>query len=41
MGWNLERTMNLRTWARMLVAVSFFLSGLAETLSATGLVMQI
>lgn len=33
--------MNLRTWARILVAISFFLSGLAETLSATGLVMEI
>ncbi|HXI42576.1 MAG TPA: hypothetical protein VNH83_21515 [Bryobacteraceae bacterium] len=33
--------MNLRTWARILVASSFFLSGLAETLSATGLVMEI
>ncbi len=41
MGWNLERTMNLRTWARILVAISFFLSGLAETLSATGLVIEI
>lgn len=40
-GWNLKRTMNLRTWARILVATSFFLSGLAETLSATGLLVEI
>jgi uncharacterized membrane protein YphA (DoxX/SURF4 family) len=40
-GADLERTMNLRTWARILVAISFFLSGLAETLSATGLVVEI
>jgi len=33
--------MNLRTWARILVAISFFLSGLAETLSATGLLVEI
>lgn len=33
--------MNLRTWARLLVALSFFLSGLAETLSATGFVVEV
>jgi uncharacterized membrane protein YphA (DoxX/SURF4 family) len=33
--------MNLRTWARILIAISFFLSGLAETLSATGLVAEV
>ena len=32
--------MNLRSWARILIAISFFLSGLAETLSATGLVIE-
>jgi uncharacterized membrane protein YphA (DoxX/SURF4 family) len=33
--------MNLRTCARILIAISFFLSGLAEALSATGLVVEI
>ncbi len=33
--------MNLRSWARTLIAISFFLSGLAETLSATGLVIEV
>ncbi len=32
--------MNLRTWARVLIAVSFSISGLVETLSATGLVLE-
>lgn len=32
---------HLRTWARILIAISFFLSGLAETLSATGLVVEL
>ena len=41
MGWNSEKTVNLRTWARILIAISFFLSGLAETLSATGLVIEL
>ena len=41
MGWNSEGTVNLRTWARILIAISFFLSGLAETLSATGLVIEL
>ena len=33
--------MNLRTWARVLIAVSFSISGLVETLSATGLVVEL
>lgn len=33
--------MNLRTWTRVLIAVSFSVSGLAETLSATGLVVEL
>lgn len=33
--------MNLRTWVRVLIAVSFAISGLAETLSATGLVVEL
>ena len=33
--------MNLRTWARALIAVSFSISGLVETLSATGLVVEL
>lgn len=33
--------MNLRTWARVLIAVSFSISGLLETLSATGLVVEL
>ena len=33
--------MNMRTSARILIAISFFLSGLAETLSATGLVVEV
>ncbi len=33
--------MGLRSWARILVAVSFFISGLAETLSATGFVLEV
>lgn len=33
--------MNLRTWARALIAVSFLISGLVETLSATGLVVEL
>lgn len=32
--------MKLRTWARILIALSFSLSGLVETLSATGLVVE-
>lgn len=34
-------SMNLRTWARVLVAVSFCISGLVEMLSATGLVLEL
>jgi hypothetical protein len=33
--------MKLRTWARVLIAVSFSISGMLETLSATGLVVQL
>jgi hypothetical protein len=33
--------MNLRTWARVLIAISFAISGLVETLSATGLVVEL
>ena len=33
--------MNLRTWARISVALLFSLSGLVETLSATGLVVEL
>ena len=33
--------MNLRTWARVLIAVSFCVSGLVGTLSATGLVVEL
>jgi hypothetical protein len=33
--------MNLRTWARVFIAVSFSISGLVETLSATGLVVEL
>jgi hypothetical protein len=33
--------MNLRTWARVLVAVALSISGLVETLSATGLVVEL
>ncbi len=33
--------MNVRTWVRLLIAVCFCLSGLAETLSATGLVVEL
>jgi hypothetical protein len=33
--------MNLRTWVRVLIAVSFAISGLAETLSSTGLVVEL
>jgi len=33
--------MNLRTWARVLMAVSLSISGLVETLGATGLVLEL
>jgi uncharacterized membrane protein YphA (DoxX/SURF4 family) len=33
--------MNLRTWARILIALSFLISGLVETLGATGLVVEL
>ncbi len=33
--------MNLRTWARVLLAVSFSIAGLVETLGATGLVVEL
>jgi len=33
--------MNLRTWARVLIAVLFSISGLVETLGATGLVVEL
>jgi hypothetical protein len=33
--------MTLRTWARILIAVSFSISGLVETLGATGLVVEL
>ena len=33
--------MSLRTWVRLFIAVCFCVSGLAETLSATGLVVQL
>jgi uncharacterized membrane protein YphA (DoxX/SURF4 family) len=33
--------MNLRTWARIFIAVSFCISGLVETLGATGLVVEL
>jgi uncharacterized membrane protein YphA (DoxX/SURF4 family) len=33
--------MSLRTWVRLFIAVCFCVSGLAETLSATGLVLQL
>lgn len=35
------QSMKLPTWARLLSAVFFLLSGLAETLGATGLVIQV
>ncbi len=34
-------TMNPRTWVRLSIAVCFCLTGLAETLSATGLVVEL
>jgi hypothetical protein len=37
----LEKTMNLRAWARVFIAVLFSISGLVETLSATGLVVEL
>jgi uncharacterized membrane protein YphA (DoxX/SURF4 family) len=40
-GYISEETMNLRTWARVLIAVSFSVSGLVETLGATGLVVEL
>ncbi len=36
-----EKTMNLRTWVRIFVALLFSISGLVETLSATGLVVSV
>jgi len=33
--------MNLRTWARVFIVASFSISGLVETLSATGLVVEL
>jgi len=33
--------MNLRTWARILITASFLISGLVETLGATGLVVEL
>jgi uncharacterized membrane protein YphA (DoxX/SURF4 family) len=33
--------MNLRTWARVLIAISVSISGLVETLSATGLIVEL
>ena len=33
--------MNLRPWVRVLIAASFTISGLVETLSATGLVVEL
>jgi hypothetical protein len=33
--------MSLRTWVRLFIAFCFCISGLAETLSATGLVVQL
>lgn len=33
--------MNLRTWARVLIVVSLSISGLVETLSATGLIVEL
>jgi len=34
-------TVKLRTWARVIIASTCFLSGLVETLSATGLVIEV
>lgn len=34
-------TIDYKLWARLLIACSFLLSGLAETLSATGLVVEL
>jgi len=33
--------MNLRPWVRVLIAASFTISGFVETLSATGLVVEL
>ncbi|QOY87067.1 hypothetical protein [Paludibaculum fermentans] len=38
---NPRDAMSLRAWARILIAASFFISGLAETLSATGFVIEV
>jgi hypothetical protein len=40
-GCTSEETMTLRTWVRVLTAVSFSILGLVETLSATGLVVEL
>lgn len=40
-GCTAEETMNRRTWVRVLIAIAFAFTGLVETLSATGLVMQL
>ena len=34
-----EKTMNLRTWVRVPIAIAIAISGLVETLGATGLVV--
>jgi hypothetical protein len=39
-GGNSEGTVNLRTWGRILIATSFFPSGLAETPGVMGLVVE-
>ncbi len=40
-GCILEEPMNVRTWALVLIAVSVFVAGSVETLSATGLVVEL
>lgn len=41
MFWKSDWAIDLRLWARFLIASSFLFSGLAETLSATGVVLEL
>lgn len=41
MLWKSDWAGDLRLWARFLIASSFLFSGLAETLSATGVVLEL
>jgi uncharacterized membrane protein YphA (DoxX/SURF4 family) len=41
MLWKSDWAVDLRLWARFLIASSFLFSGLAETLSATGVVLEL